>query len=195
MPDQPSGAQPNADVTEAGQRLGEEYDKNREKRADEQSKDSEKLGEGRNRVGGAVVTGEGYTGEVTTFPGAGLRGLAGDHTEGGVAARAAKGLDTDGITVEDSTWTAQSAVAYVSSNAEDVPGQTFTADELPDAAVVGPSALPAHSIPAHLVVDDARTDSVSPSQERGGDLGTAPVKVDGKTQVARPRTSAGGSAG
>lgn len=168
--------QSNAPSTEEGIKLGREYDENRAKAAEDRANDDGKsLGDGRVEVGGAVVTGSGSPlGTETLFPGAKDRfdGVE-DATQGGQAVRASKGLDTDDVTVEDSTWTAQSAHPYVSANAGDVPGQTFTPDELPDPEVVDASPLPAHAIPANLVVDSARTDDISPSQERGGDAGTA----------------------
>ena len=179
MPEQPSGAQANSDVTEAGLRLGEEYDENRRQAAEDRANDVEEIEEGREVQQGAVVaTGTAPVLLKTQFPGAAKRGLADDIDSGGIAARAAKGLPTDGVVTDDTTWTAQSAVSYVSGNAEDVPGQTFTVDELPDPAVVNASGLGAHTIPATLVVDAVRTDNLNTSQEAGGDAGTAPAKDD-----------------
>lgn len=188
--DQPKGAQPNADVAEGfGSDLGKEYDANREQRAKELAEASEELGESRELRPGAVVSGTAPVASTETlYPGAALRSLADDERSGGVAARAAKGLDTGDITTEDGSWTAQSAQPFVSSNAEDVPGQTFTVDELPDPRVVDASILPSHTIPSALVVDAVKTDNLNTSQEAGGDAGTAPAKDDASeraTQGAR----------
>jgi hypothetical protein len=193
--DQPKGAQPNADVAEGfGGERGKEYDAAREQRAKELENASEQLGDSRELRPGAVVSGTApLTSVETLYPGAELRGLADDAVSGGVAARAAKGLDTGDITTEDGSWTAQSALPYVSSNAEDVPGQTFTVDELPDPRVVDASILPSHTIPADLVVDAVKTDNLNTSQERGGDAGTAPAKDDNSeraTQGARVKAPA-----
>lgn len=150
-------------------KLAEAYDKNRAK-----------LAEDRDPNDGAVVTGSGSPlGTETLFPGAKERLGAADATDGGTAARAAKGLPTDDVTTDDGSWTAQSALPYVSSNAQDVPGQTFTTAELPDADVVDASPLPAHAIPAGLVVDDVETDDINSSQE-GGDVATAPQAAERK---------------
>jgi len=183
MPEQPSGAQANADVTEEGLRIGEEYDKNRKQAEDDRESDVEEIEDGRVVQGTGVVTGTAPTMLKTQYPGAALRGLADDADGGGVAVRAAKGLPTDDVVTEDTTWTAQSATAYVSSNAENVPGQTFSVDELPDPAVVNASALPSHVIPAELVVDAVKTDNLNTSQEAGGDAGTAPAKDDESTRA------------
>lgn len=182
--DLPKGAQPNADVAEGfGSDRREDYDADRAKRA-EASQESEQLGDSRELQGGVVKTGTSPTLLETQFPGAELRGLADSSTNGGVAARAAKGLSTEGVVAEaDGSWTAQSAQPFVESNAADVPGQTFVVDELPDPLVVNASNLPTHTIPAGLVVDAVRTDNLNTSQERGGDAGTAPAKDDESTRA------------
>lgn len=175
----------NADVSQEDIEIGKEYDKNRLAAAEKD--DSKELGENRKLQAGVVVTGTEVQGTRTLLPGAVDRfdGVE-QATDAGVAYRASKGLSTDDVTAEDTTWTAQSALPYVSSNAEDVPGQTFRVDELPDPRVMAASGLPAHAIPASLVVDDAITDSLNTSQERGGDLGTSPKKgAKGETVPAQ----------
>lgn len=163
---------------------GEAYDKNRAKLAEDRDDDA-----------GAVVTGTGSPlGVETLFPGAKDRLGAADATDGGTAARAAKGLDTGDVTVTDATWTAQSAQPYVSTNAQDVPGQTFTTAELPDAEVVDASPLPAHAIPEGLVVDAVDTDDINSSQE-GGDVATAPQHAGDAPQAAKGGRAAGRKAG
>lgn len=170
----------NADVTQEDIEIGKEYDKSRAERVEAQG-DGEKLGDDRVVQNGVVVTGAEVLGTQTLYPG------AEDVAAPGVALRASKGLDTEDVTVEDTTWTAQSAQPYVASNAEDVPGQTFTVDELPDPRVMAASGLPAHTIPAPLVVDAAVTDSIHPGQERGADLGTSNKRdEDGATVKAKP---------
>lgn len=199
----------NAPSTEEGLKIAAEYDDNRAKAADERADDKgDELADNRNVVGGVVVTGGVATplGAVTQFPGASDRLGVDSVDAGGEAARVAKGLDTDGVVGDDSTWTAQSALPYTASNAQDVPGQTYTAEELPDPAVVAASSLPSHAIPADLVVDAVRTDDINPSQERGGDVGTAPqapgnpsadadadARVGGRAAGRKGRGSAGGA--
>lgn len=197
MSDQNS-PQANADVTEEGIKLGEEYDRGRQERTDALANDSKELEENRSLRTGTVVTGAPVTGTVTLFPGAAQRGLAEDATSGGVTARAAKGLDTGDVTADDSTWTAQSAQAYVADNAADVPGQTFTVDQLPDPAVVAVSGLPEHTIPEGLVVGDVVTDDINPTQEAGGDVGTAPRHAEtpaatGEAEASVPAEVADGT--
>ena len=199
----PDGAQANADVSEEGQKVAEEYDKSTEERLQAQKDDSEELGEGVMRLGGADETGSvivsGVSGPLesvgdlgvglqTTFPGLLARyGTA----DAGTGVRLAKWLPTTGIVAESAnSWTAQSANAFAPSNTQDVVGQTFTSEELPDAATVTASKLPAHAIPSGLVVNpsDARAlleDSLNSSQD-GGDLGTAPKR--NRTGPAGPAT-------
>jgi hypothetical protein len=191
--------QANADVSAEGIKLGEEYDKNRAQAAEDRANSSESLGEGRSKNVGAVITGDplnGVRGTETTFPGAAQRGLADDGTSasGGVIARAAKGLDTGDVTVDDTTWTAQSASGYVPSNAQNVPGQTYSLDELPDPAVVAASGLPAHQIAEGLVVDAVRTDDINSSQERPSDVGTAPQAPNNPSLEAKAGGRAAGRA-
>jgi len=174
-----TSAPANADVTAEDTEIGEEYDRARAERVE--ADDTEKLDDDRVIKGGVVVTGAEVLGTTTLYPG------AEKVSEPGAAVREAKGLPTDDVTLEDTTWTAQSAKPYVASNAEDVPGQTFTVDELPDPRVMAASGLPAHTIPAALVVDAAPTDSIHPGQERGADLGTSNKRdEDGQTVKAKP---------
>lgn len=199
----PEGAQANADVSEEGLKVAEEYDKETEKRLSAQKEASEELSEGVLRLGGAgeegtvVVSGAAGplesagdlgVGLQTTYPGISARfGTADAPT----ALRMAKWLPTTGIVAETAnSWTAQSASAFTPSNATSVVGQTFTSEELPDAAAVLASKLPAHVMPGGLVVDpsDARPlleDSLNSSQD-GGDLGTAPKR--NRTGPAGPLT-------
>lgn len=176
----------NVDVSDEDNKLGAEYDKARQDRLG--TVESKELGDNRKVEAGVVVTGADVLGTQTLYPGAVDRfDAAEEATNGGVALRASKGLATDDVTVEDRGWTAQSAGGYVADNAENVPGQTFTVDELPDPRVMAVSGLPAHAIPAGLVVDSAVTDSISPAQERGADLGTSIRRGDsGEPLKARP---------
>lgn len=184
---QPNGAMANQDVSEGyGSDVREEYDRGREERLEAQNTTQE-LGESRELRGGAVVTGTSPTMLQTQFPGAALRGLAENENAGGVAARAAKGLATDDVIADgDTSWTAQSARPFLEANAQDVPGQTFRAEELPDPLVVNASNLPSHTIPSGLVVDvEVKTDNLNTSQE-GGDLGTGPREA----QAPAPQAAA-----
>lgn len=189
----PKGAPTNADVSAEGVEIAKEYDKQTEQRLEEQKSSNEELGEGVVRLGGAgeqgsvVVTGASGplesvgdlgVGTQTTYPGLLARYGTSDAATG---LRLSKWLPTTGIVPQSAnSWTAQSAAAFTPSNATQVVGQTFTSEELPDAAAVTASKLPAHAIPAALVVDpsDARAlleDSLNSSQD-GGDLGTAPKR-------------------
>ena len=181
-----NSAPANADVTAEDAKIGAEYDKAREQRVEDDAKASKKLGENRSLQGGVVVTGTEVLGTQSLFPGADRIKGVDKVDQGGAALRASKGLDTGGVHGDDTTWTAQSAKAYVADNAADVPGQTFRLDELPDPRVVAASSLPAHTIPADLVVDKKVTDNLNTSQERGGDLATGPKKDgEGDTTTAR----------
>lgn len=184
------GQMENADVRDRAETTGDEYDKARLARVQELDNATEEDGEGRAVQPGAVVTGTNARGDlVTQFPGAAERGLASSVDDGDAAARAAKGLDTENIAQEDSTWTAQSAVGYV-GGPEGVPGQTYTLEQLPDPNVVNGSGLPAHTIPADLVVDAVVTDDINASQEAGGDVATAPRHAqDSVPGTAEPVTA------
>jgi len=178
-----------ADKNDDGPDLGaSEYDKGVEDRLEAESKDQEELSEGVLRMGGVVVTGVdgpiGSRGDLgvglqTTYPGISARF---GTTDAAVALRRAKSLPETGIIAQSSnSWTAQSAAGFTPSNATQVPGMTFTSEELPDAAVVLAAKYGAHTIPAGVVVNppDSRAmlqDSTSSSQE-GGDLGTAPKRT------------------
>ena len=186
MADQPSGAQANAPVTDEGIALAQEYDKARDERV-AAANETDEIGEGRTFVGngGAVQTGTGQLGQTSQYVGKGdLSDL--DYVLQAKGLDEAPGAVGDGPREADGdpSWTAQSARAFVDPAGQDIPGQTFTLDELPDPAVVSDSILPAHAIPAALVVDAQVTDSLNASQERGGDLGTSPKAEGNERPVA-----------
>lgn len=199
MPEQPQGAQANAPVTDEGIALAEQYDKATDERLAAQE-DTE-IGEGVKLVGaGAVVVGDGQLGQTSMFVGKntdddaefvrGVKGLdrafvgAGTDTENGPREATSSGA-----------WTAQSARAYVEENALDVPGQTFTVDELPDPRVVSASTLPSFQIPGTLVVEEGVTDTLNTGQERGVELGSgnrvaAPAGEQANIKAAQSREAA-----
>lgn len=194
-PDTPSGAQANADVGDARLEEGKAYDKGREQAAKDREADGKEIGDSRSLTGGAVVSGTApLTSTDTLFPGAVERfDDVEEANQGGVAARAAKGLATDTVTAADTSWTAQSALPYVDDNSANVPGQTYHLSELPDPRVVDASSLPGHAIAAHLVVDDVVQDDINSSQE-GGDVGTSPRHAGDAPQAADPARATGGRA-
>ena len=161
--------------------VAKEYDKSTEERLQALEDDVEELDEGVQRRQGSILVdsrGDLGVGVNTTYPGISAR-LG--TTDAAVAVRRAKELPETGIVAEASnSWTAQSAAGFTPSNATQVPGQTFTSEELPDPNSVANSNLPAFAIPAGLVVDPhssrpLKEDSLNGSQE-GGDLATAPQK-------------------
>jgi hypothetical protein len=163
-------------------KVAEEYDRATEERLEARENDTEELSDGvERRQGSILVDSRGHlgVGTATTFPGISAR-LG--TTDAAVALRRAKELPETGIVAESSnSWTAQSASGFTPSNAGDVPGQTFTSEELPDPASVAASILPAYAIPAGLVVNPGDTralkeDSLNASQE-GGDLATGPKRL------------------